>query len=375
MSPAFLLCVLFLSCSAASRGHDFTLCKPLSPQRSAVILTVSQYMRTQNSLSHLHSLPCLNLCFNRKLLPIPRSKPTFKLAIILLLAGDVSLNPGPAIRRNIRVATTNVRSIRDKTASLTDLLTSKTIYILAVTETWLRPHDTAACIADISPSSFTFHHRPCSVGRGGGVGFLVSKQFKVNLHSNPDYSSFEAICAEISDSSFSAYFVCNYRPPGHPAHFFEEFQDLLENLATIYSELYILGDFNLHLDTPSSTTSTFNDILASYDMKQHVTFSTHIHGHWLDLLITRSDCNNIQTPTASDGLSDHRTVIADLKVPRIPVESKHNVFYRLIHKIDIAALMTDILKSDLISNPKEHLSDLCRQYCQVLTDLVNKLHP
>ena len=38
--------------------------------------------------------------------------------------------------------------------------------------------------------------------RGGGVGFLVSKQFKVNLHSNPEYSSFESISVEISDSSF-----------------------------------------------------------------------------------------------------------------------------------------------------------------------------
>ena len=101
--------------------------------------------------------------FNRKLLPIPRSTPTFKLAIVLLLAGDVSLNPGPAVKGDIRLATTNCRSIRDKTASLSDLLIYKTIHILAVIETWLRPHDTVACIADISPSGYTFHHRPRSV--------------------------------------------------------------------------------------------------------------------------------------------------------------------------------------------------------------------
>ena len=46
-----------------------------------------------------------------------------------MLAGDVSLNPGPVVRYNIRLAT----------ASLTDLIISKTINILAVTETWLRP--------------------------------------------------------------------------------------------------------------------------------------------------------------------------------------------------------------------------------------------
>ena len=211
MSPLFLLCVLFLSCSVASRGDYFALCKPLTLQWSAVISTFPLPTRIQHSLSFLHSLPCLNLCFNRKLLPIPRSTP--KLAIILLLSGDVSLNPGPAVRRNIRLATTNVRSIRDKTASLSDLLIYKIIDILAVIEIWLRPHDTVACIADISPSGHTFHHRPRSVRRGGGVGFFVSKQFKVKLHSNHEYSSFESISVDISDSSFPAYFVCIYRPP------------------------------------------------------------------------------------------------------------------------------------------------------------------
>ena len=163
MSPLFSLCVLFLSCSAASRSHDFTLCNTLA-QWSDVISTPSKYMTTQESLTYLHSLPCLNLCFNRKLLPIPCSRPTFKLALILLLAGDVSLNPGPVVRHNIRLATTNIRSIREKTASITDLIISKTIDILAVTETWLRPHDTDACIADISPPGYTFHHRPRPVG-------------------------------------------------------------------------------------------------------------------------------------------------------------------------------------------------------------------
>ena len=40
---------------------------------------------------------------------------------------------------------------------------------------------------------------------------------------------------------------------------------------------YIFGDFNLHLDIPSAITTTFNDILVSFDLKQHVTFSTHTY--------------------------------------------------------------------------------------------------
>ena len=71
--------------------------------------------------------------------------PTFKLAVILLLAGDVSFNPGPASSHNVRFATTNIQSVWGKTASsCSDLLFSKRIDILAVTETWLKPHDTVA---------------------------------------------------------------------------------------------------------------------------------------------------------------------------------------------------------------------------------------
>ena len=44
-----------------------------------------------------------------------------------------------------------------------------------------------------------------------------------------------------------------------PANFFEEFQDLLENVATNNSELYIPGNFNIHLEH-STITTMFDDI-------------------------------------------------------------------------------------------------------------------
>ena len=65
------------------------------------------------------------------------------------------------------------------------------IDILAITETWLRILDTAACIADISPSpsSTTF-----------GWHFVIGP-FNVISRLIPYYSSFECTCFEFSDSS------------------------------------------------------------------------------------------------------------------------------------------------------------------------------
>ena len=133
------------------------------------------------------------------------------------------------------LATTNIRSIQEKIASLADLIISKIIYILAVTEseTWLRPQDLSACIADISSTGYAFHHKPRPVGRGGGVGFVIQNCSKLT----PTIISFESMCVNISKSYFTGYFICIYCPPGHQANFFEEFQvqDLLENVATMHT--------------------------------------------------------------------------------------------------------------------------------------------
>ena len=82
-----------------------------------------------------------------------------------------------------------------------------------------------------------------------------------------------------------------YHPePSHSDTFYQELQELLELLIPLASEFYILGDFNLHLDKKTkSHTIKFCDILEFFFyLEQHVNFPTHIHGHWLDLFITRT---------------------------------------------------------------------------------------
>ena len=106
-----------------------------------------------------------------------------------------------------------------------------------------------------------------------------------------------------------------------------------------------------------------------------MSFFTHIHGHWLDLVITRSTCDNIQMLTVPDSLSDHHMVIVGVNFSRTLVQSKHNVSYRPIQKIDTDAFKADILKSDLIIDPKGDLSDFCKQYYHVLKVTLFKTVP
>ena len=88
--------------------------------------------------------------------------------------------------------------------------------------------------------------------------------------------------------------------------------------------LLIAGDLNLHLDQPCRPeVKGFMDLLESADLKQQVRSKTHISGHLLDLLITRSQDDfliNVYVDRA--GLShvkrDHYPVTCSLNLQMKP---------------------------------------------------------
>ena len=219
--------------------------------------------------TQLRNLPCLNLCFSRKLLPILRSRPTFKLVIIILLEGDISLNPGPAVRRNIRLATTNVLSVRDKTASLSDLFNSKTIDI----DQMIQSHALPKFLLLVTPSIIDYVHFDEVVvlaiwyQNSSKLIYILTLN---NLVLNPSVLTFQILLSTLISSVFIAL---------------QDTQPIALRNSRICWKIWLLCiqnfifcyDFNLHLDIPSAITTIFNDILVSFELKQQVTFSTHIH--------------------------------------------------------------------------------------------------
>ena len=188
------------------------------------------------------------------------------------------------------------------------MVSSRRIDILAITETWLKPSDTLSCLSDHTPPGFSLLHKPRPHGIGGGIGFLISNEFKVTDYTIPSFSTFECICLKVSGGSFEGLVLFMYHP--EPSHSDTFYQELLELLIPLASEFYILGDFNLHLDKKQSPTTTkFCDILESFDLEQHVNFPPHIKWQWLDLLITRTSCPAVRSVSACDRLSDHFYII------------------------------------------------------------------
>lgn len=132
-------------------------------------------------------------------------------------------------------------------------------------------------------------------------------------------SSFEVSEWLVDVRSTRLRIVIIYRLPFSPVHpvsistFFAEFSDYLESVMS-NEPLVLLGDVNIHVDVPTDMDAIqFRDLLDSMSLQQHVKQPTHIHGHTLDLLITRqSDVIIAKEPEIERYFSDHAVVLCDL---------------------------------------------------------------
>ncbi len=93
---------------------------------------------------------------------------------LLLLAGDIALNPGPNCmstpQLDCTLAITNIRSITNQGPALHQHISSHSVDLFALSETWLKPEDTTSLLSELTPHGYKLYHRPRPIRRGGGVG-------------------------------------------------------------------------------------------------------------------------------------------------------------------------------------------------------------
>ena len=258
-------------------------------------------------------------------------------------------------------------------------------HCLFLTETWLTPNCTDAHLKELTPVGYELMHR-CRhdsgsvsggrVRRGGGVGCLVDERFDSKIVPTPKYSAFEHFLVKIDFGKIQFNIVTIYRPPNLSiSQFFEQFQDLLSNLITLQSSFIITGDFNIHVDDVLKTNiQTFNAVLDTFNLKQHVNFATHIKGHTLDLFITPEECKYKIKIESTEILSDHFSVTAtiDFVIPILPPKT---ITYRAVNKINLAQFKNDLAKSDLLTSTCSNASSLYQLYHSTLSSLLNKHAP
>ena len=92
--------------------------------------------------------------------------------------------------------------------------------------------------------------------------------------------------------------------------------------------LVISGDFNLHLDDLRDyDTKKFMNLLETFSLSQHVSGPTHLSGHTLDLIITRSsDDIVLASPKTTFPISDHFINQCPIGFSRPALSCKKNDF-------------------------------------------------
>ena len=215
------------------------------------------------------------------------------------------------------------RSVRNKIESIIDHVVENDIGLCTVTETWLNDADSVS-IAQLSVAGYFFKNfSRQSQNRGGGTGILFRDSVNVSLVDGKENKSFEYSewIVKVHDRSMRHIIV--YRPPYSSLHpvpasvFFDEFSQFLENVVMCPEVLVILGHFNFHLDDlRNNDTMKFMDLLETFSLSQHVSGPTHLSGHTLDLIITRSsDDVVLASPKATFPISDHFIIQCPIGFP------------------------------------------------------------
>lgn len=200
-------------------------------------------------------------------------------------------------KSNVKCGVLNIQSVTNHTVEIHELILEKGLDILALTETWLKGDQSEkAKINEFVPRTHKFYSVPRNVQgieRGGGVGLIVSKNFRVqNIEATPIVvSSFEYIDLKINCLNNKLRLLLIYRPPSWNKNvYLMEFNDYLD---TLNEELYwtvMCGDFNIHVDNDRDNfANSFKECLESHSIKNWVSCPTAKSNHTLDLVI--SDIN------------------------------------------------------------------------------------
>ena len=271
----------------------------------------------------------------------------------------------------LTVCCLNAQSVRNKATSLADLVISRDIDILALTETWLGVNTDNYVIKELVPSGYTFLHTPRykfdaplspALNRGGGVGLMYKSGMKVeSVRSSFNFTHFEHADYYITtrDAKFKFRLGVIYRPPRSKRNgftkniFFEQWSTYLDTVMLDPHDIVITGDVNFHLDIVADPDARrFSEMLSDRDMRQLVTHATHNKGHLLDVVIVRNNTAMIPSrPSVYDPClcdthgnisGDHMAIMFCVNAAK-PARMRKEVVFRRLHHICLQEFKRDIV--------------------------------
>ena len=294
----------------------------------------------------------------------------------------------------------NPWSVNNKTTAIHDLIVSKNLDLLAVTESWLKAAEGANIERvfehELMPKSHQMIHVPRpGERRGGGIAIIHNKSIKVNItrSSNSSFKQFEYAVCSVEIEKTRIILIVLYRPVPTRSNklkvkaFWREFEKFLGMYACCKEELILTGDLNFHLDEQNHPdTLRLNLLLEEFDLIQKIQEATHSAGHILDVLIVRTDSTILNSFHVFDvglcnddgkQINDHYALHWTIPLLK-PFSQKQQIAVRDIQKIDYSQFLSDLAESELARvtfETDKTLSELVDLYNKTFQMLIDKHAP
>ncbi|KAK5918736.1 hypothetical protein CgunFtcFv8_003473 [Champsocephalus gunnari] len=206
----------------------------------------------------------------------------------------------------------------------------------------------------------------------GGIAAIFRKDVKATTISIPDIPSFEHLVFKLSGPT-PLVTVIIYRPPKQNPTFLSDLSDLLTQLSAISPSVLLVGDFNIHIDDPTSIYAIeFLETLQCFNFTQHINFPTHSHGHILDLVCS----TGVDHLSSLDPhISDHLAITMDINIPI--QKHKRTITFRNLKSLSPSALSACITRkmSAFPPPPPDNPCQLVDYYNTTLSPCLDELAP
>ena len=269
---------------------------------------------------------------------------------LLLLSGDIEVNPGPAQflpnapkgipktrdknfldkfevfdKRGLHFIHVNINSILPKIEEIRYIAQSVNFSIIGLSESKL---DNSVNDNEISVPGYDILRKDRN-RNGGGVLAYIKNDLAYNVREDLD-SSNETIFLEIFLLHSKPILIgIFYRPP-NDSQFLKTFQTTIENAKDFNNqEIYIMGDMNINMvknnTNNASITNEYNVFCKIHGMSQIIKTNTHVtktSSSLIDHILTNSEDRISQSGVIETTFSDHFSIFCTRKITRNK-HSKH----------------------------------------------------
>ena len=305
---------------------------------------------------------------------------------LVLLSGDVSLNPGPYAddlpkARGFKVAHLNVRSLVNKLDDISHLVRSKSFDIFSVSETWLNP---TILDTEIDIPGYTLVRHDRNGKRGGGTAIFVRDGIPYRHLTDLFDGVNEACWIEINRAKCKKLIVCCvYRPPDYCCDSLIDYFNTSLSKLPAETEVIILGDFNADFSAEKNTAAykakqKLQRFANLNDFEQLIKTPTRICNQTrtlIDLVFVNNSHRVVESGVIYSAISDHSIVYCTIKsgVPKAPPKT---IEYRSYRTFDKNSFIQDLKSIDWdIIDETQDLDAAVETWNTLFSDVADKHAP